>query len=264
MSQRYVAVRAAGQRLIRSAVQAYPNFPANFGEQVRGEVGGALTSNVRMFGFFGGICNWFLGFAAVSDALQKGPEVISLPMTVMMLCYSALFARWAGWAVAPRNYILCGSHIFNVMAQSNQLRRVVTHKLKTGGESAKREIAELGQKAVVSALILAAAISTSEQLQALVAPIGPAFLSSPAGPFTIHFWPPLLKLALSLTSLMELNRPTDKISLSQYSALTVTGAIFSCYGLVVSPVNYSLAFVNVLLFFSSFWHLGRKVRADYL
>jgi hypothetical protein len=30
------------------------------------------------------------------------------------------------------------------------------------------------------------------------------------------------------------------------------------------PVNYPLAAVNVLLFSSSAWHLGRKVKADYL
>ena len=100
--------------------------------------------------------------------------------------------------------------------------------------------------------------------QALVAPYGPAYLSSPAGPFTIHPWPPASKLLISGTSLMELDRPTEKISFSQYSALTFTGAIFSLYGLAVTPINYPLTAVNVLLFASSAWHLGRKVKADYL
>ena len=45
----------------------------------------------------------------------------------------------------PRNYILAGSHIFNVIAQSNQLRRCLEHKLVTGGEAAKAEVAELGK-----------------------------------------------------------------------------------------------------------------------
>ena len=47
------------------------------------------------------------------------------------------------------------------------------------------------------------------------------------------------------TSMMELNKPTEKISLSQYAALTLTGAIFSRYGLVVTPINYPLTTVNV-------------------
>ena len=69
---------------------------------------------------------------------------------------------------------------------------------------------------------------------------------------------------VSGTSMLELDRPTDKISLSQYAALTLTGAIFSRYGLVVTPINYPPTSVNVLLFLSSAWHLGRKIKADYL
>ncbi len=36
------------------------------------------------------------------------------------------------------------------------------------------------------------------------------------------------------------------------------------YGLLVTPINYMLASVNVALFGSSAWHLGRKIKADYL
>lgn len=217
-----------------------------------------------MFGFFGGLCNWFLGLSAVYDASQKGAEVISLPMTVVMLCYSSLFARWAGWAVGPRNYVLCGSHIFNVLAQSNQLRRVLMHKMETGGEAAKQEVMALGQKAVAAGAVVTTLVLTRTKLQALVAPYGPAYLSSPGGPFTIHPWPPMTKLAISGTSLMEFDRPVEKISVAQYSALTFTGLIFSFYGLVVTPINYPLTGVNVLLFLSSIYHLGRKLKADYL
>ena len=39
----------------------------------------------------------------------------------------------------------------------------------------------------------------------------------------------------------------------------LTAAIFSKYSLVISPVNWPLCAVNVLLFFSSLWHLARKV-----
>lgn len=65
-------------------------------------------------------------------------------------------------------------------------------------------------------------------------------------------------------SFMDLNRPTDKISLSQYTALTMTGFFFSRYALLVTPINYTLCSVNIALFLSSAWHLGRKVNADYL
>merc|ERR1719272_1593088 len=85
-----------------------------------------------------------------------------------------------------------------------------------------------------------------------------------AGPFTTHFWAPMSKWLISGASFMDLNRPTDKISLSQYTALTATGFFFSRYALLVTPVNYTLCSVNVALFGSSGWHLGRKIKADYI
>lgn len=236
---------------------------AHIQQQVASEFAGALKSPVHAFGFFGALCNWFLGISGVYDATTKGPEVISLKMTCVMLCYSTLFGRWAGWAVNPRNFTLCGAHAFNVLAQTNQLRRCLEFKL-ANEPNAQAEITELATKAAIGGAIVGTCILTSGRLQALVAPYGPAYLSSPGGPFTIHPWPPATKLLISGTSLMELDRPTDKISMSQYSALTVTGAIFSGYGLVVSPINYPLTAVNVLLFASSAYHLGRKVKADYL
>jgi hypothetical protein len=259
--QRFAAGLAKGRTFCSQAV--YPNFPANFGSQVSSEISGASKSKVHAFGFFGGLCNWFLGMSAVYDSSQKGPEVISLPMTCVMIAYSSLFGRWAGWAVGPRNYILCGSHIFNVLAQTNQLRRCVEHKL-AHDPGAKDEVTELAKKGAMAGAVVTTAVLTGGRLQALVAPYGPAYLSSPAGPFTIHPWPPVSKLAISGTSLLEYNKPVEKISLSQYSALTVTGAIFSAYGLVVTPVNYPLTAVNVLLFITSAWHLGRKVKADFM
>ena len=84
-----------------------------------------------------------------------------------------------------------------------------------------------------------------------------------AGPFTVHFWAPMSKWGISGASFMDLNRPTDKVSLPQYSALTATGFFFSRYALLVTPINPTLCSVNVALFLSSGWHLGRKIKADY-
>lgn len=87
---------------------------------------------------------------------------------------------------------------------------------------------------------------------------------SVTGPFTVHFWAPMSKWFISGASFMDLHRDTDKISLAQYSALTATGFFFSRYSLLVKPVNYTLCSVNVALFGSSAWHLGRKINADYI
>ena len=72
-----------------------------------------------------------------------------------------------------------------------------------------------------------------------------------AGPFTVHFWAPMSKWMISGASFFDLNRPTDKISLAQYTALTLTGFFFSRYSLLVVPINYTLCSVNVALFGSS-------------
>ena len=229
--------------------------------QVAKEVANCNTSPAKLYGFIGACCNWFLGLSAVYDASRLGPEVISLSMTLAMLAYSILFGRWAGWDVSPRNYILSGSHMFNVLAQCNQLRRVLEYKLETQ-PGAKAEISALATKALVGLALIVAYVFAAPTLKAAM-PEG-SYLASAGGPFTIHPWPPVTKLFLSAASLTDLFRPTDKISLTQYAALTVTGAIFSKYGLVVTPINYPLTCVNILLFLSSGWHLARKIKADFL
>lgn len=232
-------------------------------QQLGSELAGATKNKTVFYGFIGASCNWFLGLAAVYDASSKGAEVISLPMTCVMIAYSTLFTSWAGWAVAPRNFILAGSHMFNVAAQCNQLRRVLEHKMTEGGAAARAEVQQLAAKAAVGGAAAAAYIAGRHQMKAAFKN-GPAWFTSPAGPFTIHPWPPATKLLISGASLLEFDRPTDKISAPQYSALTVTGAIFSRYALLVSPINYPLAGVNVLLFTSSAYHLCRKIKADYI
>ena len=172
-------------------------------EQIQSEISGASANPAKLYGFVGACCNWFLGLSAVYDAANKGPEVISLKMTCVMLCYSTLFARWAGWAVAPRNYILAGSHMFNVVAQCNQLRRCLEYKVANGGEEAKAEVTEMATKAAIGAGVVTVAVLSADKLKAVVAPMGPAYLSSAGGPFTIHPWPPMTKLMISGASMLE-------------------------------------------------------------
>ena len=69
--------------------------------------------------------------AAVWDGLHHGPEQISMNMTSVLILYSSLFARWA-WVVQPRNALLCACHVSNVVAQCNQMRRVLEHKMANG------------------------------------------------------------------------------------------------------------------------------------
>ncbi|ODO08895.1 mitochondrial protein [Cryptococcus wingfieldii CBS 7118] len=82
----------------------------------------------------------------------------------------------------------------------------------------------------------AAAAQTTSKLQ--------AFLNHPAGPRTIFFWAPIAKWGLVAAGLKDLQRPAEKLSVSQNVALAATGFIWVRYSMVITPVNYSLAAVN--------------------
>ncbi|CAD6907500.1 unnamed protein product [Tilletia controversa] len=71
-----------------------------------------------------------------------------------------------------------------------------------------------------------------------------AFMDHPAGPRTVFFWAPVMKWCLVAAGVKDLQRPAEKLSLSQNAALALTGAIWVRYSLVITPVNYSLAAVN--------------------
>jgi mitochondrial pyruvate carrier 2 len=219
------------------------------------------------FAHDGIVANWGLVGAAVYDASFKGPEIIDMNMTGVMIGYSSLFMRFA-WMVQPRNYLLFACHSFNVAAQMNQLRRAIEYKLSNVPD-ASEELTRLGKKAAFALVGLGAALYSARPLQQkiLASQSTPSFLRSlvshPAGPFTIFFWAPTSKWLLSGTNLLNLDKPTDTISLAQTLALTATGVIWTRYSFVITPVNINLAVVNTALGLSSGYHLMRKIRADY-
>eukprot|EP00440_Ansanella_granifera_P061344 gb/GFBE01066503.1/.p1 GENE.gb/GFBE01066503.1/~~gb/GFBE01066503.1/.p1 ORF type:complete len:232 (+),score=29.25 gb/GFBE01066503.1/:1-696(+) len=216
--------------------------------------------------FWGPVANWGLAGSGMYDAAMKGPEIINERMSATQILYSGLFVRFA-WAVQPRNYILASCHTANVLAQSNQLRRWGEYKMQMDPQNGPALVrnAALGA-AGVGAGILAMVAAASPLQNSLKG--GSGFLARmathPAGPFYIHFWAPNFKWALSINNLMDYNRPTENISLSMTSALTLTGLIFMRWSFVITPVNYSLFFVNAALSTSSGYLLARKVKADYL
>jgi hypothetical protein len=217
--------------------------------------------------FWGPVANWGLVGAAVYDSTFKGPEIIDIPMTATMIGYSSLFIRFA-WMVQPRNYILFACHAFNVTAQLNQMRRAIEYKIANVPDAAK-EMTEFAQKAALIGVGLVGLIASSGRIQkGLVNKSMPEVVQKiaahPAGPMTIFFWAPTSKWLLSVNNLVDLNKPTDKMSLAQQTALTATGCIWTRYAMVINPINYNLAIVNLTLGMSSGYHLMRKIKADYM
>lgn len=116
--------------------------------------------------FWGPVANWGLVGAAVYDASFKGPDIIDMKMTGVMIGYSSLFIRFA-WAVQPRNYLLFACHTFNVAAQLNQLRRAIEYKINNIPNAAQ-EFKELGQKAAIAGIVLATTLFSSNKIKAFM------------------------------------------------------------------------------------------------
>lgn len=218
--------------------------------------------------FWGPIANWGLVGAAVYDASCKGPEIIDLSMTGTMIGYSSLFMGFA-WQVEPRSKTLFSCHLFNVLAQCNQMRRAVDYKLSNSKEAAA-EIMETGKKLLVGAVAAGAYCAACKPMKiamfvnrGLIPTPVRKVLTHPAGPLTVFFWAPASKWLFSINNIKDINKPTDTISAAQMAALTLTGLIWMRYSFTIKPVNLNLAAVNVALGSSSGYHLGRKIHADY-
>eukprot|EP01050_Picozoa_sp_SAG11_P010966 SAG11_NODE_1131_length_5749_cov_4.169381_1_plen_369_part_00 len=188
---------------------------------------GSWWTSPSFWGACGAAAGWGMSGAAMYDIQFTGPEVISMTMTPVMIVYSSLFCWWA-LIITPQNFALAACHGANIVTQAYQMYRAVNYQLKCG---AKQEVTALAIKAGVGAAAAAAMVATSSRMQAAVVaakvPMVSAFAAAPAGPFTVHFWAPMSKWLISGASFFELNRPTDKISLPQYAALTLTGLFFT-------------------------------------
>lgn len=221
-------------------------------------------TSVDFWAKLGAAAGWGMSGSAIYDSLQSGPERISMNMTTVLVVYSSLFTRWA-IIVSPPNYALAACHATNVFAQLNQLRRSLEYKLETGmKEEVEKFAATATAGAVAGAACLVAGPKVRTKLMAANLGVLTTIAAWDAGPFTVHFWAPMSKWLISGASFLDLHRPTELISIPQYSALTATGLFFSRYAMLVVPLNPMLCAVNVALFGSSAWHLGRKVNADYI
>mmetsp|Transcript_6865 Transcript_6865/g.13018 ORF Transcript_6865/g.13018 Transcript_6865/m.13018 type:complete len:287 (-) Transcript_6865:409-1269(-) len=197
-------------------------------------------NDAKFWGGAGAIAGWGMSGAAIYDAVQSSPEVISLNMTGVLIVYSSLFARWA-WIVKPQNLLLSACHVTNVGAQINQMRRALEYKRSNGEDEAVNDILmKAGATAVAGAAFVLGGPALQNALVNANLGVVSTVAGADAGPFTVHFWAPMSKWLISGASFFELDRPTDKISLAQYSALTLTGFFFSRYALLVTPINYTL------------------------
>jgi mitochondrial pyruvate carrier 1 len=143
--------------------------------------------SAELWGGLGALAGWGMSGAAIYDASLQGPEVISLTMTPVLIVYSSLFARWA-WVVKPQNLLLCGCHVTNVLAQGNQLRRALEHKMQNGQE---KEVQDMCTKATIGGAVLTGSVLVGPMMRSTISNMNLGVVSkvaaADAGPFTVHF-----------------------------------------------------------------------------
>lgn len=81
----------------------------------------------------------------------------------------------------------------------------------------------------------------------------------PAGPQTIFFWAPAFKWGLVIAGLGDLQRPASQISISQSTALGMTGLIWTRYSLAITPKNWSLFSVNLFVALTALYQVSRGI-----
>jgi len=99
--------------------------------------------------FWGPVANWGIPLAALAD-IRKNPDFISGKMTFALICYSAIFMRFA-WKVQPRNLLLFACHFTNFSAQGVQGTRFINHHY----------LSDKNEKAVATTQTLAPAAGTA-------------------------------------------------------------------------------------------------------
>ncbi|CAN4127181.1 unnamed protein product [Withania somnifera] len=67
-----------------------------------------------------------------------------------------------------------------------------------------------------------------------------AFLNSPVGPKTTHFWGPVANWGFVIAGLVDTQKPPEMISGNMTSAMCVYSALFMRFAWMVQPRNYLL------------------------
>ncbi|EMS58531.1 hypothetical protein TRIUR3_06991 [Triticum urartu] len=78
-----------------------------------------------------------------------------------------------------------------------------------------------------------------------------------------HFWAPTFKWGISIANVADFAKPHEKISYPQQVVIACTGIIWSRYSMVITPKNWNLFSVSVVMSGTGLYQLSRKIRKDY-
>lgn len=84
-------------------------------------------------------------------------------------------------------------------------------------------------------------------------------LGHAAGPFTIFFWAPTFKWAITIANIADMKKPAELLSANQQLAIFATGVLWVRYSTQITPKNYNLLVVNFFMAGSAGYQLYRKM-----
>ncbi|KAL0380211.1 UNVERIFIED_CONTAM: Mitochondrial pyruvate carrier 1 [Sesamum angustifolium] len=95
-----------------------------------------------------------------------------------------------------------------------------------------------------------------------------AFLNSPVGPKTTHFWGPVANWGFVIAGLVDTKKPPEMISGNMTAAMCVYSALFMRFAWMVQPRNYLLLACHasnesVQLYQFSRWAKGQGLVTDF-
>ncbi|KAG0547097.1 hypothetical protein BDA96_01G050100 [Sorghum bicolor] len=89
-----------------------------------------------------------------------------------------------------------------------------------------------------------------------------AFLNSPVGPKTTHFWGPVSNWGIILASVADTQKPPEMISGNMTGVLCVYSALFVRFAWMVRPRNYFLMATHSCNEVVQLYQLSRWARAQ--
>ncbi|XP_033144641.1 mitochondrial pyruvate carrier 1 isoform X1 [Brassica rapa] len=89
-----------------------------------------------------------------------------------------------------------------------------------------------------------------------------AFLNSPVGPKTTHFWGPIANWGFVAAGLVDMQKPPEMISGNMSSAMCIYSALFMRFAWMVQPRNYLLLACHASNETVQLYQLSRWARAQ--
>ncbi|SGZ53367.1 CIC11C00000003285 [Sungouiella intermedia] len=90
----------------------------------------------RTVHFWAPVFKWSLVIAGLSD-IQRPVEKLSGTQQLALFCTGAIWTRWAGFVIRPKNYLLASVNFFLGGVAGYQLIRIVNYRRNAGDSPAQ-------------------------------------------------------------------------------------------------------------------------------